>query len=179
MHRLTLLITANILFSSILPAQKTSFSKLPFEGSSLQSNPAYTVMPYNRMIKSAGKVITYGDPRLENHALDVCVLPGKKSIVIEDRYGIAVADIKTQSVMARWGFTENREWSKSMSTYSGITCFVYKHKTFIAWGAAGSDNAAIMLAEWDGLKIGPVTAIPIEKLSPAENALPNQIISNT
>ncbi|MFZ4476577.1 MAG: hypothetical protein ACOYPR_15375, partial [Saprospiraceae bacterium] len=30
-------------------------------------------MPYNRAVHSAGKVITFGNPRLENHTLDVAL----------------------------------------------------------------------------------------------------------
>jgi phosphoesterase family protein len=170
-----------VLFPAITFSQKAITNKLPFEDGTLQSNNSFTVMPYNRLIKSAGKVISYGDSSLENHALDICILPDKKNMVIEDRYGIAVVDSRTNSIVSSWGFAKNDEWKNLNSTYSGITSFIFNNKTFIAWGASEGqgDQSAIMIAAWDGKKITEVTGIPIAKISPADKALPNQIIANT
>src|SRR4051812_41665004 len=77
-------------------------------------------MPFNRMIKSAGKVVTYGNPELENHTLDLTTLPGERNIVIEDRYGIAILDTRNQKIISRWSFADNTEFKNAMSTYSGI-----------------------------------------------------------
>ncbi len=174
------LVTAIVLLPALSFSQKTTSSKLPFEKNTLQNTKGFTIMPYNRLIKSAGKVITYGDSFLENHALDVCVLPGKKNIVIEDRYGIAVADIRTNAIVSRWSFIKDPKWQNLISTYSGITSFNYKNKTFIAWGASQgfSDTSAIMIAEWDGKKVSAVTGIYIEKAGPGNKALPNQVVAN-
>ncbi len=175
------LIAAIILLPTLSFSQKAQTIKLPFEHSDLQSTSQFTIMPYNRLIKSAGKVVTYGDSTLENHALDLCVLPDKKNIVIEDRYGIAVIDIKTNAIISRWSFTRQKEWRNFNSTYSGITSFSFDNKTFIAWGASegGGDYSAIMIATWDGKEINEVTGIPIAKISPADKSLPNQIFANT
>jgi YVTN family beta-propeller protein len=175
------LIAAIILFHAIAFPQKAPTTKLPFEDDVLQSTSKFTVMPYNRLIKSAGKVITYGDSSLENHALDLSVLPDRKNIAIEDRYGIAVVDIKTNSIVARWSFGKDPEWRNFNSTYSGITSFIFNNKTFIAWGASEGEEAqsAIMIAGWDGKGINEVTGIPIAKIAPADKALPNQIVANT
>ena len=43
---------------------------------------------------------------------------------------------------------------------------------------AYNDTSAIMMAEWDGKKVGTVTGIYIEKSAPADKALPNQVIAN-
>lgn len=175
------IITILIAMPGIAFSQKVFTNKLPFEDSTLQNTGRFTIMPYNRLIKSAGKVLTYGDATLENHALDVCVLPDKKNIAIEDRYGIAVLNIKTNRIVAGWSFTKEKEWENLMSTYSGITSFNFKNKTFIAWSASQRDNdtSAIMIAEWDGKKVRAVTGIYIEKSVPADKALPNQVIANT
>src|SRR5436190_5114976 len=50
------------------------------------------MLPYNRIIHSAGTVIRFGDSSLENHALDVAVIPGSSNVVVEDRYGIFIID---------------------------------------------------------------------------------------
>ena len=65
-------------------------------------------MPFNRLVQSAGTVVTYGDPRLENHALDFTVLPGEKEMAVEDRYGIAVLDLATRQIKQRWTYTADR-----------------------------------------------------------------------
>ena len=56
---LILMLQQNAVFSQI--------QKLPFEDNTLENSGKFTVMPYNRLIQSAGKVITYGDSLLENH----------------------------------------------------------------------------------------------------------------
>ena len=161
-------------------SQEVSSGKLPFENSTLEENKNFTVMPYNRLIQSAGKVITYGDSTLENHALDLCVLPDKKNIVVEDRYGIAIVNDKTKTIISKWTFETDNRWPYLMSTYSGITSFEYKNKIFITWGAAGNGNeAAVMIAEWNGKTIENVTAIDFQIKPPAGNALPNQVIANS
>ncbi len=154
--------------------------RMPFEDTVLQSNNNYTVMPFNRLIRSAGQVITYGDSSLENHALDVCLLPDKKNIVIEDRYGIAVVDTRSNNIISRWSYIKEKEFRAFMSTYSGISSFVYQDKIYIVWGAAGdNDKSSVMIAEWDGSKILEVSGMHIDKLLPANKALPNQIVTNT
>lgn len=139
-----------------------------------------TEMFYNRMIRSAGKVLSYGDPALENHALDLALLPGKKNIVIEDRYGISILNISNNLRVASWTFSNKPEWNGMMSTYSGITSVLYQNKIYILWGAAATLNhrSAIMIAEWDGLTISNVSAINLETRPPAKIALPNQVITN-
>ena len=59
-----------------------SVYKKNIDDSTLSLKGSVTLMPYNRLLQSAGKVINYGDPELENHTLDVCVLPNKKSIFV-------------------------------------------------------------------------------------------------
>ncbi|HEV3249649.1 MAG TPA: beta-propeller fold lactonase family protein, partial [Puia sp.] len=172
---------AAIVFLPVLAfSQKAVTRKLPFEDSTLGNGGRFHIMPYNRLIRSAGKVISYGDSSLENHALDLCLLPDKKNIAIEDRYGIAVVNSQIKSIVSRWSFNQEREWGGFMSTYSGITSFVFKNKTFIVWGAASgqNDKSSIMIAEWDGQKINRVTGINIDKSPPAAKALPNQIMVN-
>ncbi len=174
-------IAAIIFVPAIALSQKAITMKLPFEQDVLKSSGSFTVMPYNRLIKSAGKVIRYGDSSLENHALDLSVLPDKKHIVIEDRYGIAIVQIRTDSMIARWSFNKEKEKQGLLSTYSGITSFEFEGKVFIAWGAntPGNGQSAIMIAEWSGKKIESVTGIPVKKIDPADKALPNQIVAKT
>lgn len=133
-------------------------------------------MPYNRLIHSAGDVVRYGKPDLENHALDLAKLPEEDRMVIEDRYGISVLDLKTKSIVNRWSYSDLPRFSKYMSTYSGIKVFTDAGKTWIVWSAAerDGDNTGIMMAEWaNGFR--NISSIPFAKKAPAKNAIPNDI----
>ncbi|ULQ53786.1 alkaline phosphatase family protein [Flavihumibacter fluvii] len=135
-----------------------------------------SLMPYNRIIRSAGSVIRFGDPNLENHALDVAALPGGKHVVVEDRYGIFILDLAQKKIFQRWSYSDQPGYQSYISTYSGIKVFNSGGKTWITWGASSHDSdAAVMLAEWtDSLK--NISGIPVIKRDPASNALPNEVL---
>lgn len=167
-----------ILFSPLFLYSQTTIVPNKTQSPSKQKK-ASVLMPYNRLIRSAGKVISFGDSTLENHALDICLLPDQQHIVIEDRYGIAVLDNKTNSLVERWTFQNNGQWSGLMSTYSGITSFSEAGTTYIVWGAAGSGGkSALVIAEWKEGQITQASSISFEKTLPADLALPNQVVSN-
>jgi len=167
----------SILFSlGTLLAQQSSPYRMTYDDSTLQQQSQYTLMPFNRLIQSAGAVVTFGDPQLENHALDLAILPDSQHIAIEDRYGIAVLDVRNQSIQ-RWTFrTESDPVMKSlMSTYSGIKAFGFDGHTYITWGAGNTRQSALIIAEWDGSGIKNVSSLPISAVAPAGTALPNDI----
>lgn len=133
-------------------------------------------MPFNRLVQSAGKVVTYGDQKMENHALDFAILPGEKNIAVEDRYGIAVLDVNTQQIKHRWTFVGDKQYGSYMSTYSGIKSFGYNGHTYIVWSAAADNHrSAVMVAEWTEAGVSNVTGISIAPIPPADAALPNDI----
>ncbi|WP_317168065.1 bifunctional YncE family protein/alkaline phosphatase family protein [Spirosoma taeanense] len=136
-----------------------------------------TIMPYNRLVKSAGTVLTYGDPKLENHTLDLALLPGGTQIVIEDRYGIAVLDRVSRKLIHQWMFREVPAYRAMMSTYSGIEAFTYRNKTYIVWGASERERgkSGVMIATWANGKIGDVELLPFAAVAPAPIALPNDV----
>ncbi|MEI6087529.1 MAG: alkaline phosphatase family protein [Bacteroidota bacterium] len=142
----------------------------------LQKNKQLHLMPFNRIIHSAGDVVRFGKPDLENHALDITPLTDKGLMVIEDRYGIVALDPLEHKIIDRWTYSDLTNYKKYASTYSGIKTFQANDKKYVLWSASetGHSNAALMIAEWDnGFK--NISAIPIEKKSPANNALPNDI----
>src|SRR3954464_15294538 len=47
------------------------------------------LLPYNRFVDPAGSVIRFGKVSLENHSLDLALLPISNQLVVEDRYGLA------------------------------------------------------------------------------------------
>ena len=143
----------------------------------LNANTSLLTMPYNRMVESAGKVLTYGNPELENHTLDVTVMPGNKLVVVEDRYGIAIINASNNKIIFRWSFDMDASYRNMLSTYSGIKSFVAGDSTYIVWGAASpvSNVANIMVASWADNTVMSVSSIPVETERPAKNALPNDI----
>ncbi len=147
-----------------------------FSQSTKNSPPAE--MPFNRLIQSAGKVLTYGDSSLENHPLDLCALPDGKTIAVEDRYGIALVNMGDHKITHRWAYASIPAFKSLMSTYSGISSIVYENKTWIFWGAAGGGQSGIMIAEYNDSKVGNVTLIKLNKSAPATLALPNQVVPN-
>jgi YVTN family beta-propeller protein len=130
-------------------------------------------MPYNRIIRSAGKVIRFGNPALENHALDITRLEGTELVVVEDRYGILVIDTDGK-IIDRFTYADAKEFGGIVSTYSGIETFTEAGKIWIVWSAAGGMNGLLMSAQWDG-KIRNVSGMKIDKKAPARNAIPNDI----
>jgi alkaline phosphatase len=131
-------------------------------------------LPYNRIIQSAGKVVRYGKPTLENHALDIATLTDENLVVVEERYGVFVLDILQNKVVNEWRFEQDQSYKGMMSTYSGIKTITVDRKQYILWSAATGNKSALMIAEWEqGIK--NITSIPFEKKEPAKNALPNQV----
>ena len=156
-------------------AQQASSYRIPLDDSTLGQQSGVTLMPFNRLVRSAGKVITFGDPKLENHALDFAVLPDNKHIAIEDRYGVAVLDVGSQEIVSRWMLRDLSAVRSLMSTYSGIKAFVYDGHTYLVWSVASTRESALVFAEWDGSVLKNVRSMPLERVAPAATALPNDI----
>ena len=141
----------------------------------VQRNASLHELPYNRIIQSAGTVVRYGKPDLENHAMDIANLRDPNLVVVQERYGFFILDIQQKKAVDHFRFREQPTYSKFMTVYSGITTTVINGKEYILFSAAGGDKSAIMMVEWDkGIK--KIEAIPIEKIAPASNALPNHIV---
>lgn len=162
---------------SWLTAQKTAKFRAGYEDSTLQEESPYTVMPFNRLVRSAGKVITFGDPRQENHALDFSVLPDGRHVAVEDRYGVTVVDGGTREIINQWKYRDDpsSQVKGLMSTYSGIKSFTYNGQVYLVWSAGTTHSSALMTAIWDSTGIGKVSALPMTAVAPAAAALPNDI----
>ncbi|MBO0936674.1 bifunctional YncE family protein/alkaline phosphatase family protein [Fibrella sp. HMF5335] len=135
------------------------------------------LMPYNRTIDAAGKALSFGDPKLENHALDVAAIPGTQLVVIEDRYGLAVLDRVTQTITYRWSLRDHAATRSMMSTFSGIEAVVFREKTYLIWGASEREKgkSGVVVATWAGGKIEAVDVIPFAPVAPSPLALPNDV----
>ena len=139
-------------------------------------NKQVRLLPYNRIIKSAGEVIRFGKSSLENHALDIAILKDKNLVVVQERNGIFIVDLIQKKIIDQWLFDAQVKYRNYASTYSGIKTFTDNGNTYIVWSAANKsgDNASIMIAQWDnGIK--EVSHVPFPKKAPAKNAIPNEI----
>ncbi len=154
-----------------------AFRAAGYDDSTLGAAGPYTLMPYNRLVRSAGKVVTFGDPNQENHALDFSVLPDGRHVAVEDRYGIAVVDGVTREIVHRWTYRDHDSARVKglMSTYCGIKSFLYNGQVYLVWSAGTSRSSALMTATWDSSGIGKVTAMPVAAVPPAAVALPNDV----
>jgi YVTN family beta-propeller protein len=175
MLKFIICLAVQLKFGCLLSQQ--TYQKPKYDDNAIKQRNAPVLMPFNRLVQSAGKVITYGDSSLENHTLDFAILPDKKHIAIEHRYGLAILDVKNQSVTHRWSFENDSRFRGLMSTFSGIKCFSYDGHTYITWGASGRNNhkSSVMIAEWSEAGFREVSDIPISALAPAATALPNDI----
>ena len=135
------------------------------------------LMPYNRLIDAAGTALTFGDPKFENHALDLAAIPGTSLVVIEDRYGIAVLDRAKQKITYRWSLRDNAETKAMMSTFSGIEALVFRGRTYLIWGASEREKgkSGVVIATWTNGKIEEINLITFAALAPSPLALPNDI----
>ncbi|HLO80114.1 MAG TPA: bifunctional YncE family protein/alkaline phosphatase family protein, partial [Chitinophagaceae bacterium] len=135
-----------------------------------------SMMPFNRIIKSAGQVVRFGDPNFENHALDITPLAGTDLVVVMDRYGVFAMDLKGRIIDRYTPATPtSNEFRGLMNTYAGIKTFRAGDKTWITWSAARDTVSYLMFAEWDG-KISNVTGMKIARKLPARNAIPNDVL---
>ena len=173
--------------NSISLNNHTQFEKINSEDSTLIGNSYPIIMPYNRLIAAEGKSIRYGDNTLENHSLDVAIMPDNKNVVVEDRYGIALFDINNEKLLARFSFNDQIKYQNILSTFSGIKVIKYHDSTFIFWSAAKTtglvwtptqqdiDQSYIMQAFWDGKKIQIIKQISFSPVKGVDNALPNEL----
>ena len=154
----------------------------PYDDSTLTNKLLPVMMPYNRLIDPAGKVVSFGDPEMENHSMDVKLINGTSLMAVEDRYGIALVDTVTKKLTARWAYDTNSDYSGLMSTYSGLKVARINGEINIFWSAAiakGKKSKSLVLrAGWDGEKIRIINTVEFKPESPAPLALPNEIAIN-
>lgn len=172
-------------------ASKSAFQsyKVPTDDSTLLGNSPY-VMPYNRILEPAGEAVTFGDQTYENHSLDALMLPDKKTLLVEDRFGIAFFEVSTHKLIHRWTYAKDSRYKSSMNTFSGITATLFHDSTFVFCSAGGRDsfsgevgkneripNSFVLQFYWDGTKAKLVNTFPFEPIAPATIALPNQVVT--
>jgi YVTN family beta-propeller protein len=135
------------------------------------------LLPYNRWIDPAGTQIYFGNPDLENHALDVALSPDEKWLAIEGRYEVAIVSPLTKKIVATLKMNDFIKNQNIMNTFSGI-CWIQKgNKYQLFWGAVGNKNASYVIqASWENEKLTGTGFIPFEAVKPAISAIPNEVL---
>ncbi|WP_217278626.1 YncE family protein [Hymenobacter sp. BRD67] len=117
----------------LTPEQATQHSL--YDDSTLHSTHLPVLMPYNRLLAPAGRVVAYGSTDLENHALDVQLVPDTPLLAVEDRYGVALIDTLQRTVAARWTYAADARTKGMMSTYSGLKVLRQEGVVHLLWSA--------------------------------------------
>jgi YVTN family beta-propeller protein len=151
----------------------------PYDDSTLNNNLLPVLMPFNRIISPAGAVVSWGEKNLEQHSLDVKLIPGTDLLAVEERNGIVIIDPQKKEVIAKWNFRDNKPFSKLKSTYSGIQVWQNSNKTYIFWSAANGKESHVLQAEWDGQKIAVKNSFQFNAEGKSPLALPNELSINT
>jgi len=134
-------------------------------------------LPYGRMLSPAGDQIYFGDPTLENHALDCALSPDGKWLAVEERYSIVFINTKEDEVSHTLHFRNTGELESAMSTYSGITWLPGSHKDYVFWSCAERKGRSFVVkAGWDGTRaeIEQIFRFPPE--APAIVTTPNELL---
>lgn len=164
-------------FNSSLIDEKKEF-RLQSDDSLLTEGHFLHILPYNRMVQTAGSEVFFGDPNLENHALDCKILPDHQTLAVEDRYGIILINIRSHQIMAKFTYSEDLAYKGLTSTFSGIHFRKVKNKIQIFWSAASSaekHKSFVLISQWDGEKLRMINSIPFAPLAPSPLALPNEV----
>ena len=133
--------------------------------------PTTVTMPYNKILKPAGKLLFFGDTALENHALDVALSPNGKTVAVEGRYSVVFIRTKDNEIIYRL-VLRNYDKGNAMNTYSGITWFQNQGKQYILWGTRNK----LMQAEWNGKTADIVKTYYFRKKEGVRASIPNGVV---
>lgn len=176
----TLLLLSISMLLQAQPGKKTKGQSSywsSYEEKTLSPTDYPNLLPYNRWIDPAGTQIYFGDPSLENHALDVVFSPDKKWLAVEGRYEVLIISPQTNKIVASVPLSNIFKGPNIMNTFSGICWTQEGNQYSLFWGAASYTSfSSIVRAEWDNEKLSGSEYLAFEAVKPAAVAIPNEII---
>ena len=128
-------------------------------------------MPYNKILKPAGKLIYFGDSALENHALDVALSPDQKTLAVEGRYCVLFVNTADNSILYRLNIYKY-DRKNGTSTYSGIKWIQENGKQYVLWGTRNK----LMQAEWNGQSAKIVKDFVFRPKKGVAASIPNEMV---
>lgn len=166
-----------IIAVSLLMACLPAHSQIP--PIEVPNNARQTLLPYNRIIQSAGLQIFFGDKSSENHALDMAISPDKMWVAVEERYSIVFISTADKQIKFLLNLNSHANLLGGMNTYSGITWHKGNSGQEVYWSAIGKDGRSFVVsARWDGAKAEFGRMFEYKTQPPARLALPNEILIN-
>jgi YVTN family beta-propeller protein len=136
-----------------------------------------SALPYDRMMRPAGKQIYFGDSSLENHALACALSFDGKWLAVEERYSIVFISTLDNEIRFTLRLKESEHLKDAMNTYSGICWHTINGRDFVFWSAANKKGfSCVARASWDGKKAEFGPCFVYKPNPPAVVALPNQIL---
>jgi len=109
--------------------------KEPYDTATLSRNAVPVLMPYNKIVDPAGHQIYFGNPALENHALDCALSPDGKLLAVEGRFRVAVFSTADNRMLSEIALPRIPAYKDYVNTMSGIIWSADGHKLF--WSAVG------------------------------------------
>ncbi|HAH26060.1 MAG TPA: phosphoesterase [Prolixibacteraceae bacterium] len=135
------------------------------------------LLPYNRWIDPAGIQIYFGNPYLENHALDVALSPDEKWVAVEGRYEVVIISTVSKKIVANLPLSGCIQNQNVMNTFSGIQWIQEGNLYHLFWGAVGNaPNSFVLEANWDGKSLLFADSFTFEAVAPARSAIPNEVL---
>jgi len=148
-----------------------------YETKTLSPKDNPNLLSNNRWISPAGTQIYFGNPDLENHALDVALSPDEKWVAVEGRYEVVILSVETGKLVANLPLVGLVPAQSLMNTFSGICWLQDANNYKLYWGAVGGKGVSFALeAAWDGKKLSGSDSFTFQTEVPAATALPNEIL---
>jgi len=149
-----------------------------YETKTLSPKDNPSLLSNNRWISPAGTQVYFGNPDLENHAMDVALSPDEKWVAVEGRYEVVILSAETGKLVANLPLSGLIQKQSLMNTFSGI-CWVQEANQYkLYWGAVGGKGVSFVLeASWDGKKLLGSDSYAFQTEAPAATALPNEILA--
>jgi YVTN family beta-propeller protein len=142
----------------------------------LSGNSLPVIMPYNRIIDPAGEQIYFGNPELENHALDLAMSPDHHTLAVEGRYRIIFYDVEYGKIISELRLWDDPAFELAANTYSGIRWYRKGDRQYILWSLVAPWNRSfVVMARWDGQKATITNRYLFAASPPSRVALPNEI----
>ena len=134
-------------------------------------------LPYDRIIQPAGRQVYFGNPQLENHALDCALSPDQKWLVVEERFSIVFINTQTNQVAHTLVLRDIPEYSRGMNTYSGISWSRIRGVDYVFWSAVvGNNRSVVFQASWDGTAAKITKQFYYGSKRAIPTALPNEVL---
>jgi len=135
-----------------------------------------TDLQWNRLLNPAGKQLVFGNPEIENHALDASLSPDGRWIAVEERTSIAFIDVKKDSIVYKFSLNSCGILKKVKSTYAGISWIIKDFKPTVLLSVEGSKKSYVICVSWNGKSAEMVDYYSYTPLKSVNYALPNQML---